>query len=60
MSVRRVRHIDKNKVYLKIIVKIKRSDNSEHQINSHLSRARFIKFLLRKGLPTDDNLKPYF
>ena len=30
MSVRRVRHIDKNKVYLKIIVKIKRSDNSEH------------------------------
>ena len=40
--------------------KKKRSDNSEQSIKSHLSSARFIKFLLRKGLPTDDNLNMFF
>lgn len=38
----------------------KRSDNSEQSIKSHLSSARFIKFLLRKGLPTDDNFYYFF
>lgn len=41
-------------------VKKKRSDNSERWNQDHLSQARFIKFLLRKGLPTDDNLILFF